>query len=159
MKPVIDPSNRNMKRFATIVIPCLLALVTSAQTQPGDEQQASKKQRQKERVAAQEAQPGANPRAQRTVARATTDPRAYPPGVVNSRAERRIPPARVTKQEGDQIPQNPPAALDTVAANGPVPTPAALKTNRRDRGVLAAPGEKPDVQKIRARHANFHAQP
>jgi hypothetical protein len=154
-----------MKRFQTIVIACLLALAASAQTQPGDEQQASKKQRQKEREAAQEAQPGASPQAQGPVARAHAAPRAYAPGAVNPRAERRIPPAPVPQQGGDQIPQNPPAiqnppaAPATVAANEPARAPAAPKANRRDRGVAAAPGEKPDVQKIRAQHANFHAQP
>ena len=97
-----------MKKFQTIVIACLLALAASAQTQQGDEQQASKKQRQKEREAAQEAQPGANPQAQRPVARAHTAPRAYAPGAVNPRAGRRISPASVPQQRRDQIPQNPP---------------------------------------------------
>ncbi len=159
MKPGTDPSNWSMKRFQMIVIACLLALAASAQTQPGDEQHASKKQRQKERETAQEAQQGANPQAQRSVARAHTATRAYAPGAVNPRAGRRVPAASVPQRGRDQIPPNPPAAQATAAANEPVQTQTAPKTKRRDRGVAVAPGEKPDVQKIRARHANFHAQP
>ena len=154
-----------MKQFLMTVIGCVLALAASAQAQGGDEQQASKKQRQNEREAAQEAQPGATPQAQRPVARAHPAPRAYAPGAVNPRAGRRIPPSSVPQHGGDQIPQNPPpiqnppAAPATAAANEPARVPTAPKANRLDRRVAVAPGEKPDVQKIRARHANFHAQP
>ena len=159
-----------MKEFLTVLIACLLALAASAQTQPGDEQRASKKQRQKEREAAQEAQPGANPQAQRPVAGEHTKPRAYAPGAVSPRVGRRIPPASAPQQQRhDQIPQNPsaiqnqPPAPATVAANEPAQAQGsamtASKANHRDGRVAAAPGEKPDVQKIKARHAGFHAQP
>jgi len=154
-----------MKKFQRIVIACLLAVAASAQTQPGDEQQGSKKHRQKEREAAQEAQPGVTPQARRPVAKAHAAPRAYAPAVVNPGAGRRIPTASVPPQRRDQIPQNLPAIQNqpappaTVSANEPTPAQAALDANRRDRRVAAAPGEKPDVQEIRARHANFHAQP
>jgi hypothetical protein len=165
MKPGTDPSNRSMKEFLTVLIVCLLALAASAQAQQGDEQQASKRESGKEREAPQEAQPGANPQAQRPVAGAHPAPRPYAPGAVNPRAGRRIPPASVPQQRRDQTLQNPPAiqnqppAPATVAANEPAQAPAAPNANRRDRRVAAAPGEKPDVQKIKARHANFHAQP
>ncbi len=162
MKTGTDPSNRSMKKFLMIMIACVLALAASAQAQGGDAQQASKKQRQNEREAAQEAQPGATPQAQHPVARAHPPPKAYAPGAVNHRARRRIPPASVPQQHGgDQIPQNPPpiqnppAAPATVAANDPGPAPTAPKANRLDRRVAVAPGEKPDVQKIRTRHATF----
>ena len=148
-----------MKRFQTIAIACLLALAASAQTQPGDKEQASKEQRQKEREAAQEAKPGANPQARRPVARARTESRAYAPGAVNPRVGRPISPVFVPQSGRDQIPQNPPAAPAAVAANEPAQTQAAPNPNLRDRRAAAAPGEKPDVQEIRARHANFHAQP
>ena len=153
MKSGTDPSNRSMKEFLTVLIACLLALAASAQAQQDDEQQASKRERQKEREAPQEAQPGANPQARRPVAGAHATPRPYTPGTANPRAGRRIPPASVPQQRRDQIPQNPSAIQ-----NQP-PAPAAPNANRRDRRVAAAPGEKPDVQKIKARHANFHAQP
>ncbi len=143
-----------MKEFLTVLIACLLALAASAQAQQDDEQQASKRERQKEREAPQEAQPGANPQARRPVAGAHATPRPYAPGAVNPRAGRRIPPASVPQQQRrDQTPQNPPAIQ-----NQP-PAPAAPNANRRDRRVAAAPGEKLDVQKIKARHADFHAQP
>jgi len=148
-----------MKVFQTIVIACFLALAASAQTEPGDEQQASKKQRQKERETAQEARPGANPKAQRPVARAHATPRVYAPGATSPSAGRRIPTATVPQQGRDQIPQNPPAGPATVAANEPAQVPVTSDANRPDPRVATAPGGEPDVQKIRARHANFHARP
>jgi Putative peptidoglycan binding domain len=149
-----------MNKFLTAVIASVLILAASVQA---DDQQTGKKTHQKEREAAQEAQPAANQQDGRPAASAHGAPRAYVPTSVTPRTPRRIPPASVQQQRrAPHRPDNSGIQKQTdapapVVTNEPAPAPP--RSHHRDGRVATAPGEKPEAQKIRARHTNFRAQP
>ena len=165
MKSRLVPSNRYMKTFLTIVVAGSLALAAGAQGQQSDDQRTSKKKRPQERETPTEEQPGSNPQGARPIARPHTAPRAYPPTSIAPYPQRRIPPGSVAQPRPERNTQNQPARQDPTAAPAPVaenesaPVPNTPRAEHHDRKVGTGPGDRPDVQKIKARHANFHAQP
>jgi len=165
MKSGLVPSNRYMRKFLTVIIAGSLVLAASAQVQQSDDQHASKKERPKDRETPSEAQPRPNPQAARPAARPHIASRAYPPGSFAPSPQRRNPPVSIPQPQAERnrqnqpAMQNPTAAPVSVASDESAPGSNAPRAQRHDRGVAVGPGAKPDVQKIKARHADFHARP
>jgi hypothetical protein len=176
-----------MKKLITILISCSLALAAGAMAQQEEAQPTPKKkqkQQQQNAHAPREGQPPANPEAERPANRPHAGMKAKEPGAANPRphAKTEVPanepvnatanpdanaPAEHHKKERN-APKAPATANETAK---PAPTeakpqaeaaaPASPQANKPHPGAqeLNAEAKKPDVQAIKAQHANFHAQP
>ncbi|MGB8341946.1 MAG: peptidoglycan-binding protein [Chthoniobacterales bacterium] len=153
-----------MKKFITIWIGCSLALAAGALAQQDEAQPTPKKKGQEKARAAEQGKPTAEPRAVRPAPKqhavktvrapfaATPDAKA-PAGQHTKDRNASKTPATANKPA---IPARTEATAQT-EAQAPT-TPQASKLNPGAHRV-AAETKKPDIQAIKAQHANFHAQP
>jgi putative peptidoglycan binding protein len=154
-----------MKKFPAIVIAGSLALTAGAQGQQSDDHRTSKKERPQGHETPTEQQPRSNPQPARSIARPHLAPRTYPPAFIRPYPQQRFPPVSVARPRPERNAQNQGVMEDPTAAPAPLadkesaPVPNAPQAQRHDRRVRLSPGNRPDVQKIKAQHANFHAQP
>lgn len=175
-----------MKKIITIVISCSLALTASAMAQQEDATPTPNKQQQRKEHAAREAQPPARPQAEQPAAKPHAGKRARERAAAADNANAQAPAAGAASAAPNAEP-NPQteqrkkgrhAARESATANKPAVTPAPAKANAQAQGAAQAPtasqpgnaqagntnksgkAKKPaDVQKIKAQHASFHAQP
>ena len=168
-----------MKKFITILISCSLALAAGAMAQQEDEQQPPKK-KQQEKAHAKEAPSAEKPQANRPAPRSHSGKKAKEPVAASANTRAQAPaqePANATSNANAQTGRNKNARNASKASarvNQPTKTapakasaqaeaqaPNAPQANQPNPGArkLNAQAKKPDVQAIKAQHANFHAQP
>lgn len=167
-----------MKKCITIVISCSLALAAGAMAQQEDAQPTPKKKQHEEGQAAQEAGSPAKQQAERPPARPHAAKKAKEPVAATDNAKAQAPakePANVTpnanaqrgRHNKDRNAPKAPATANKAAtpapaeANAQAQASAAPEANKPNPGAPKqnAQAKKPDLQKIKAQHANFHAQP
>lgn len=162
-----------MKKFTTLVISCSLALVAGAMAQQDDAQQPTptKKQKQHERAQAQQAHRANAPAAAKS---SESEPRGQKGRAAMKAQHDQNTPSANTAQPSKQTEQgraNRKARKAAMENKNNNPTPAAEKTKAQAPAKADAQttanqskahkAKKPDaqvVQKIKAQHANFHAQ-
>ena len=157
-----------MKKFLTVWITCSLALAGAAMGQQDEEQQKAKKEKKSEQ--ANEAKPKQKQGPSRREHAENAQPQGAPkpqgghqehspaktPANENINANRQ---QGAEQRRNERAPRNEPAAKQAAtapaAATAQSPAAGAAQANKPN----VAAGKKPDVQKIKAEHANFHAQP
>lgn len=165
-----------MKKFITIWISCSLALAAGALAQQDEAQPTPKKKQQEKARAAEQGKPMAEPRAARPAPKPHAAKKAKEPVAasdkarsqtpakqhVNATPNAKAPAGQHTKERNaSKTPAtaNKPAIPAHTAATAQTPTaPQAGKSNPGAHRVVAQT-KKPDIQAIKAQHANFHAQP
>jgi Putative peptidoglycan binding domain len=169
-----------MKKLITIWISCSLVLAASAMAQQDEEQQTQKKKQSEKASPAREAKPAANAESARKEHAETKAPgqAKTPPKPESTRpvtkAQAETPEKNANRNEqqtgqrkNEQAEQrkNQRAARNEPANKQVSPAPAAATAPTAASGAAqagqrnAAGAQKPDIQKIKAEHANFHAQP
>ena len=177
-----------MKKFITILISCSLALAASAMAQQDDATPTPTKKQHEKGQAAQGAESPAKPEAERPAARPHAARRAKEPVAATDNAKAQAPaeepvnaspktdanaqaehqkkgrnaskaPATANEPASPAKPASPAPAQASAQAEAQAP--AAPQANKPNPGAhkLTAQTKKPDVQAIKAQHANFHAQP
>ncbi len=160
-----------MKKFITILISCSLALAAGAMAQQDEAQPTPKKKQPEKAHATRAPQPPAHPAhpahpqgeqpanrphpgmtAQEHVT-ASPHPQAHAPANKSASAN-----PNANAQTGQQHKKGPQAASPAPAVTSSEAAPAANKPNPA-APKTAAQMKKPDIQAIKAQHANFHAQP
>ena len=169
-----------MKKFITIWIGCSLALAAGALAQQDKAQPTPKKKQQENARAAEQGKPTAEPRAVRPAPKPHAAKKAKEPVAVshkarpqtpatehmNATSNAKAPAGQHTKERNPSKtpamankPAIPARAEATAQTKAQAPTaPQASKTNPGTHKVVAQT-KKPDIQAIKAQHANFHAQP
>ena len=172
-----------MKKIITILVSCSLALAASAMAQQEGASPTPNKKQQRKEHAASEAQSPAGRQAQEPGARPHGGRRARERAAATENANAQTPAAETPNASPNARP-NPPAGQHKKGRNAnresatPIQpaTPAPGKTNAQTQSQAEAPAasqpnnaqagnskgktKKPaDVQKIKAQHASFHAQP
>jgi hypothetical protein len=153
-----------MKKFITILMSCSLALAAGALAQQDEGQQPTPKKKHAAKANAQpdqEAKPAAHPpRASQTRAHAKVHENmpANPAKPANAQAH--------AKAQAEPHKKGQHAAKQAASANETAPVaaqanPPKAPADQKKPGASkrVAKGKKPDVQAIKAQHANFHAQP
>ena len=169
-----------MKKFITILISCSLALAAGAMAQEEEEQQPPEKKQHAKAHAGKEAPSAEKPRADRPGARQHAAKKARDPVAARDNAKAQAPgsePANATTNANAQTTQqkkgrNASRASATVDpsvnrasteanAQAEAQPQNAPQANQPKPGArkLNAQAKKPDIQAIKAQHANFHAQP
>jgi hypothetical protein len=168
-----------MKKIITILISCSLALAASAMAQQEEASATPSKKQQRKEHAASGAQTPAGPQAGQPAARphAGRKARERAPAATNANAPApageaaSATPNRRPNAQAGQRKKGHKAAQESATANQPAAS-APAKANAQEAQAPVAPqsvnaqtsnkgkAKKPaDVQKIKAQHASFHAQP
>jgi hypothetical protein len=168
-----------MKKMITMLISCSLALAAGAMAQQEEQSPPEKKQQAKAHPG-KEAPAAEKPQANRPGTRPHAGKKAQEPVPAGDNARAQAPaqePANATTNANPPAGQHKKgrnASKAPVTANKPAhpapaeasaqpgaPAPTAPQTNQPNPGArkLNAQAKKPDIQAIKAQHANFHAQP
>jgi hypothetical protein len=170
----------HMKKFITILISCSLALAAGAMAQQEDQQSPPPKKQQAKAHAGKAAPSAEKQQANQPATKPHAGKKAKEPVPASGNAKVKAPaqePASASTNANAQAGQHKKgrnASKTPVTANKPAnPAPAgasaqagaqapnAPQVNQPKPGAqkLNAQAKKPDVQAIKAEHANFHAQP
>lgn len=160
-----------MKRFITIMISCSLALAASAIAQQDDAQQPTPKKKHAAKANAQQEQ-GAKPAPHPArVSQARAHAKVHGDMPANAPANAKMKANANAEAEPHQKPHQKAQRASKPAATANEKAPSAPAANQPDQANASAnqakpnahngvaKGKKPDVQAIKAQHANFHAQP
>ena len=153
-----------MKKFITIWIGCSLALAAGALAQQDEAQPTPKKKQQEKARAAEQGKPTAEPRAARPAPKPHAAKTVKPPFAATPNAKA---PAgqHMKERNASKTPAtaNKPAipAHTEATAQTEAQAPTAPQASKPNAGAhrVVAETKKPDIQAIKAQHANFHAQP
>jgi hypothetical protein len=169
-----------MKKFITILISCSLALAAGAMAQQDTEQSPPPKKQQAKAHAGKEAPSAEKPQADRPAPRSQAAKKTKEPVAASDNAKAQAPaqePVKATTNANAQAGQHKkgrnaskaPATANKPASPAPAEAsaqakaqaPAAPQANQPKPGAqkLNAQAKTPDIQAIKAQHANFHAQP